>query len=1189
MDKTAIKNYAVDARKKLIDAVALKANRLYLFADSDKTLRPGKEIEQLRADGIFLMPEQTRARGRLYDELISETIPYRPDIFHRKIEEIAYTWFNRLIALRFMEINDYLPSGIRILSSKDAGRIEPDALRVADLLPFVDSAKVAAMRADTAYGAPERLYKYILISQCNALSDILPDMFQRINDYTELLLPDNLYTTGGIIHDLIHGIDEENFNLQHQGQIEIIGWLYQYYTSEKKDQVFAALKKNIKLDKDTIPAATQLFTPSWIVKYMVENSLGRLWLEKFPNPQLRNSWKYYVDEAEQTPEVAAHLAQLRAQNPINRPEDIKLIDPCMGSGHILVYAFDVLCQIYEGAGYAQRDIPNLILQHNLYGLDIDDRAGQLAYFALMMKARGYNRRFFRQPDVPQPMVLAVPESRQAMHIIGAASYLGAGMDSPDRAAAEADFRYLAEAFANGKELGSLIKIDRPINHGRLREYINDFPLEFALLEDADFDHNFERMAEAFEGIIKAADLLGGGYDVVVTNPPYAGSSGMGFRLSDFVKKNYPDGKSDLFAAFLERGLAWTHPHGYSCMVTMQSWMFLSSFETLRKKILASTTIKTLMHMENMVMGIAFGTAVANLHRTHIDGYRGSYNHIQLSMIENGEPRAFPPVGKRDVAVSANNFAKIPGSPIAYWTSQNFIANFEKGISVGAISDFTGSQHKTADNEQFLRLWWEVQSYDVSDGSKWRFYIKGGDFRRWYGNIDLVIDWSLDAVAFYKFNPTSNYLAENYHFKEGITYTSLSSSANGFRYLPPIAVFDIKGPSLVEVQNLYYVLGLFNTKVTETYLKTFNSTITLQVRDVKAMPILMPSEQIEVVESISRQSVDISRTDWDSFETSWDFQTHPFMQLHDKSLQAAYQAWEHQCNLRFATLKANEEELNRIFIDIYGLGDELTPEVQDKDVTVRKADLARDMRSFVSYAVGCMFGRYSLDAPGLAYAGGSFDATGYGVFAPVGDNLIPIGTADYFDNDIVSLFAEFLGQAFGEANLGENLDFVADALYPGAVETARERIRRYFRADFYKDHVKTYQKRPIYWLLDSGKKDGFKALFYLHRYDGLTMARARTDYLHPLQRKYEAEIKRLELLAGETEDSRERAASRKAAGVLQSQLDECRAYDQVLAHIAHQQIALDLDDGVKVNYAKFQGVEVPRDGGRVGKMDLLWRI
>ena len=1227
MDKSAIKSYAIDARKKLIESVTVKAQQLYISADSAKSLRPGAEVETLQANGIFLSPDQLKARERLCSELLRENIPYKPDIFNRKMEEIAYTWFNRLIALRFMEVNDYLPSSIRILSSGEPGRIEPDAIREAERLDYVDQSKIAKLRADTDIGASDRLYKYILIQQCNALSNILPGMFQKINDYTELLMPDVLYTKGGIVYDLVNAVSEDDF----RDSVQIIGWLYQFYISEKKDAVFAN-KKDVKINKDTIPAITQLFTPEWIVKYMVENSLGRLWLESNSNAELRANWKYYVDDAEQEPEVAERLRVMRSESPIKRPEDIKLIDPCMGSGHILVYAFDVLFQIYQTQGYSEREMPNLILRHNIYGLDVDDRAGQLAYFALMMKARSYSRRFFRQDNIPQPMVYAVPETRLNFIGVRYSTLFGGAMPEDERKSCYEDLVYIAELFSKGKDFGSLLKVERNINYDRLRDYIKDVSAGQLSMEDAEL---LEQVA-SFDRFIDTAEVLSRKYDVVVTNPPYMVPAP---SQSDWINKNYSNSKSDLCVVFIERNLDLLVKKGFLSMITMHSWMFLSSYEKFREKLITSKDIVNMAHLGARAFveigGEVVQTTAFVIRGTNMEDYLATYARLVEFNSQQSKENAYLEQKKRYIA-KKGKFGKITGNPVAYWLSKALSDAFSEGIPLRNIAQAKAGM-TTGDNNRFLRLWTEVNYENVGlrmknrdeallSKKKWFPYSKGGGYRRWYGLNEFVVQWENDGEQIKNAKDGNRKIAsvrsESLYFREGITWATLSSNRFSCRKVDCGHLFDDKGSTAFMSREIIdRVLGFMNSSLCEVMLNILNPTMSFQSGNIGALPIKSSADKQQLIDETVAYCLNLSRNDWDSFEISWDFVHHPLVrgiynsknrlhaELAEKYIEASYMQWQRECSERFATLKTNEEELNRIFIDIYGLQDELAPEVEDKDVTVRKADLGRDIRSFISYAVGCMFGRYSIYKNGIAYAGGKWDLTDYKFFAhkyyddgtfpktidsnlwfmPDEDNIIPIGVADYFDNDIVLRFTEFVRTVYGDNTLSENLNFIAGALYPNGSGTAQERIRRYFLSDFYKDHVKIYQKRPIYWLLDSGKKDGFKALFYLHRYDKFTIARARTDYLHPLQRKYDAEIKRLEMLSDSTENTREKAAYRKEIEALQAKMDECRVYDQVVSHIAHQQIALDLDDGVKVNYEKFQGVEIPKDNGKTEKMDLLGKI
>lgn len=1220
MDKTTIKNYAVAARRKLIEAVRQKAYQLYIFEDG--ALPPGEAYHKLRSDGIFMTPEQSRARERLcaYLALLGNELD-NEKAYQHLMEEVAYTWFNRLIALRFMEVNDYLPSGIRILSSRDEGRAEPDAMREAERLPYVNQDKIAEYRAATGIDASEKLYKYILISQCNALSDILPGMFEKIDDYTELLLPDALYRKGGIVHDLVHSISEDDF----RDQVQIIGWLYQYYISEKKDEVFAGLKKNIKINKETIPAATQLFTPEWIVKYMVENSLGRLFVEKLHLDPAAMGWRYYVPEAEQTEEVQTQLALIREDDKDFHIEQVKLIDPCMGSGHILVYAFDVLYQIYFNQGYAEREIPNLILQNNLYGLDIDGRAAQLAYFALMMKARSYNRRFFRQESIPQPHVHAVIESdgAQRHHL----DYMGHGMSEAEQQQCRDDLAYLMSLFADAREYGSILKINRALDYNRLRRFVKDVPSGQLDIYSAGIDQTEQILLE----ILDIAEIMTQKYDVVVTNPPYMGSSGMGKMLSEYVKKEYPDSKSDMSTVFMERTLDICKQNGFMAMINIPVWMFLSSYEKLREKLLKTNSIINMLHFGRGVFGADFGTTSFVFSKKHIPNFIAIYRRLfnKPSYVDNLEQKEkwfFSSMGYYTSV--QERFMNIPSFPIAYWISDQEYNNFVYGQQLNTIA-CTRQGFATGNNERFLKLWHEVSISKIGfgfnnreeakrSGLKWFPCNKGGSFRKWYGNNDFIADWENDGQAMRNYSG-SVIRNPQYYFQEGLTWSSLSISSLSMRYSPRGHLFESKGSVcfLNNERDLQYVLGALNSIIVNQLLLVLCPTVDFHEGPIGRLPILIDDNKREIINELVNQNISISRTDWDSFETSWGFETHPLIifrhskelnqddlqyadDLHNgvvivdfgkqmASISLAYDAWERFTNTQFSKLKANEEELNRIFIEIYGLQDELTPEVEDKDVTIRKADLSRDIRSFISYAVGCMFGRYSLDEPGLVFAGGRFDRARYKTFLPEDDNILPIGASDYFDDDIVVRFVDFVRVVYGDATLDENLKFIADALYPNGGGSAKEKIRRYFLNDFYKDHVKAYQKRPIYWLFDSGKKDGFKALIYLHRYDKFTVARVRIDYLHPLQRKYESEIGRLEMLSGITENAREKAAYRKEIESLQNMIEECRVYDQVVAHIAHQAIELDLDDGVKVNYAKFQDVKVPKDNGKTETMDLLAKI
>ena len=1153
MNKTALKNFAIWARKKLISDITYSAG---LLAVNENGI--GEPLPQSRSD-LQLFDIGTKDYAEVKGERISqrnslvsairakaEELDNYKVAFEYIVEEVAYTWFNRMIAIRFMEVNGYLP--IRVLSS-ESGKHEPDIVTT----PFdagleftgEESGRIYELRDNNRL---EELFRMLFIRECNHLHDILPELFEATNDYSELLLSLSYTDKDGVVFHLVNDISEDDFNIEKEGQVEIIGWMYQYYNTEPKDKVFAALKKNVKITKENIPAATQLFTPHWIVRYMVENSLGRLWIEGHPDDDLRQCWEYYLDEAEQEPQVQAQLEEIRAGCREISPEDIRIIDPCMGSGHILVYAFDVLMQIYSAQGYSERDAAKLIVEKNLWGLDIDRRAYQLAYFAVMMKARQYNRRILTSGI--KPNLFVIDDNRALTPEI--IEYIADG-DSK----IAADLRSISNDLTNAREYGSIINV-QPVDFSGLIERIGVIAqsdeLNLIAMEN-------KRIAcEKILPLVNQAQALSQKYDVVCTNPPYMGGSGMNSVLSEYVKRCYSEAKSDLFAALIIKCLEFTKQNGYSSLVTMQSWMFLSSFEEMRTKLLTLNTLTTLMHMENMVMGIAFGTAVSVFRKGAVKGYKGTYNQIKLADIENAKPKSFPVAGNRFAQVSSDNFSKIPGMPVAYWVSEKF-ADVFKNEKLYKYS-ISPSQNVTGNNDRFVRKFWELSNVKVGGRDEWIFYAKGGGFRKWWGNLLDIVNWTPTARYIYQHGDghhASQIINKDYWYRKGITWGLITSSIPSFRVMPEGATFDKGGSTIIVEREVYnYALGLLNSKVFLVVAKALNPTLNFQVKDICSLPLVISC--LDVINSTVDKCIDISQVDWDSFETSWDFKTHPLLKP-VPLISESFAQWSDECEKRFTQLKSNEEELNRIFIDIYGLQDELTPEVEDKDVTVRRADLTRDIKSLVSYAVGCMFGRYSLDVEGLAYAGGEWDGSKYKTFIPDPDNCIPVTDEEYFRDDIVVRFVDFIRTVYGADTLEENLTFIADALGTRG-NTSRERIRNYFLNDFIKDHIKMYQKRPIYWMFDSGKQNGFRALVYMHRWNADTTGNVRVEYLHKLQRIYENEIRQAQDVA-ETGSGREVSAAQKRIEKLTKQLKETHDFDEKIAHLALSRIDIDLDDGVKV--------------------------
>ena len=1224
MNKTAIKNFAIWARNKLIADVSYDARLIGITEEGiakplPQSFGDTQFFDIGTAEPYSISGEAVRQRNKLVEVIQQKEkdTDYKT-AYQYVIEEVAYTWFNRLIAIRFMEVNDYLPSHIRVLSS-ESGKLEPDLVTTPfdAELPFTaeEEAQIFQLKQDNKL---DEVFRILFLKQCNALNEILPALFEKTKNYTELLLSLSVIDQDGVVYHLIHDIPEDDFNIERGGQVEIIGWLYQYYNTEPKAAAFA---KNGKITKEEIPAVTQLFTPDWIVRYMVENSLGRLWVEGHPECDLKENWKYYLEEAQQEPEVQVKLSEIRKEYAALNPEDIKLIDPCMGSGHILVYAFDVLMQIYESAGYSQRDAAKSILEHNIYGLDIDDRAYQLAYFAVMMKARQYNRRILNGENTCHVYAIQESNSINRAHL----KYFGAGMDDIEKNAAKMQLEGLLDTLTDAKEYGSILNVES-CNWDLLRRFVAAEDTTGQISMDS---VGVEDTAEQLNRLINIGEAMARKYWVTCTNPPYAGTSNLSANVNNFVKKNYPDSKADLFAVFIERCRQMTVNDGFQAMITQHTWMFLSSFEKLREKMML-TEIVNMAHLGARAFEEIGGEVVQTTSfvrcANHVEGYKGTYCRLVEPTSQQGKEDMFL-AGENRYTANQDDFAKIPGSPVAYWVSSAMRSLFEEAQTINQHGkSLQGTV--TGDNDRFMRLWFEVDDCKFSilsvkdKTAKWFPYCKGGEFRRWYGNMSHVINWEDDGFDIRHFCDASGKLRSrpqntNYFFREGITWSSLTGGLFGGRYLDEKNTFSDIGPLIVlnDVSEMPVVLAYVNSKVFQEILDICCTGLHYQNGVIGKLPCIDSSKAPNQVIGMTENCIRISRADWDSFETSWDFKKHPLLR-NVSTISEAFTQWQAECEERFNQLKANEEELNRIFIDIYGLQDELTPEVEDKDVTVRKADLQRDIKSLLSYAVGCMFGRYSLDKPGLIFAGGNFDSVywkykgqaaldendspiegGYaGIslaeyhypkfhdtddwetatwlsYEPDVDNVIPITDEEYLDDDIVSRLCAWLKAVYGADTLEENLDYIAKAL-GNKGSTSREIIRNYFLNDFFKDHCQTYSvtgsgKRPIYWLFDSGKQNGFKALVYLHRYTPDTIGNLRIDYLHKMQRVYESEINRMQDMMDHSGNAREVAAASKRKDKLAKQLKECREYDEKISHLALSRIELDLDDGVKVNYRKLQ--------------------
>lgn len=1166
MNKTAIKNFAVWAREKLIADIKYKAgmiginengiaeplsqstNDLKFFDIGTKNYAEvsGNEIKQREA---LVKAIKNKEKG----------LSSYADAFNYIVEEVAYTWFNRLIAIRFMEVNEYLPSGVRVLSSENKAKKEPDLVTS----PFDTDLEFTSYEQDRIIQLKDEnkldeLFRMLFIKQCNKLHEILPELFEKTDDYSELLLSISFTDEDGIIYKLVHDIDEDDFNVEKEGQVEIIGWMYQYYISKKHDEIINIYKGTVK--KADIPAATQLFTTDWVVRYMVDNSLGRYWIERNPESKLADKLDFFVTPKDE---------KINYVDEKNYPTDLTFFDPCMGSGHILVYAFDVLMEIYRECGYSDRDAALNIVQENLFGLDIDKRAYQLAYFAVMMKARSYNRRVLTRGIFNN---LACIEESNSLNRF---AYEGLTNDKEQNKIGE----YLVEAYKHAQEIGSLQTIEQK-DYKSFAEYLLN--LENT---DSQFDlFSIEWLANIkplMLQLTKQASIMSKKYSIVCTNPPYMGK--LEGHLKKFVVDNYKAYSGDLFSVFMYRNFDYCVKNGYSAFMTPFVWMFIKTYEELRKYIINSKSVTSLVQMEYS----AFEEATVPICSFVLKNSKSSEKSLcfRLSDFKGGmevqKQKVLEAQENKDCGyfyeVEQINFSKIPGLPIAYWLSQNLYMIFQNAPTLGDYGEAkVGLQ--TSDTNRFLRYWYEINIAKMSFAGatlekKWFPICKGGNYRKWYGNNDYVVNWENDGYEIKNFKDTKGKLISRpqntqYYFKQGLTWNLISSSNFAVRYYPDGMIFDVSANSFFsnKSDNMWYLLAFLNCNICSALSKVLNPTINFSAGVASNIPILLNDSDIQVIKKYSEHNISISKKDWNSFETSWDFIKHPL--LYDNSVKLAFENWEVECVSRFNTLKANEEELNRIFIAIYGLQDELSPDVDDKDVTIRKADLTRDIKSLISYAVGCMFGRYSLDVDGLAYAGGQWDNSKYSSFIPDIDNCIPITDEEYFEDDIVGKFVEFVKVVYGNDTLEENLDFIAKALDVKG-NTSREIIRNYFLNGFMKDHIKTYQKRPIYWLFDSGKQNGFKALVYMHRWNADTIGNMRVEYLHRMQRVYEKEVERMQEVIDNSKDNKEINAVTKRKEKLQKQYKETKDYDAKVGHLALSRIDIDLDDGVKVNYEKVQ--------------------
>lgn len=1207
MNKNKLKSYAQNARREFIKAITQSAA---VYGINEKEILPCEE----KGDFCFIngkpFPKTVHSQRKALEEHI------QTQGFYQAMEDAAYTWFNRFAAIRFMELKGYLSHGYRVLSHPE-GKREPEILEKAQYIERLDGlTKEEIIKLKIDGKGEEELYARLLLAQCNELRQVMPFLFEKINDYTELLMPKYLLRNDSLIRSMVNEIPEEDWK-----SVEIIGWLYQFYISEKKDEVIGS-KKTIKTED--IPAATQLFTPNWIVKYLVQNSLGAKWLNTYPSSSIKHEMEYYIEPAEQTPEVVEEIKKMTPAT-LN-PEELTVMDPACGSGHMLVEAYNLLKSIYLERGYRKRDIPKLILEKNLYGLEIDERAAQLSGFALMMKAREDDREVFSKGINLNILCLKatkhidVNDTLRSLESLLTGQYnsfpsakykfmgvtdgpLFANQVMPGEKKEKNQFilkkiKKLLELFKEADTLGSLISIPQEIG--------NNLSAIKKEIESLDISETFmgQGAVNMILPLLQQAKFLYKKYDVAVANPPYMGGNGMNTILKNFAKTQYSDTKSDLFAMFIERGFEMAKEGiGFNAMVTMQNWMFLSSFKKCRELWMKTKTITTMAHLGARAFSTISGEVVTVTAFSFLNNHIGKYKPYFLRLINCNEEEKRQGIINKTNAFSHtihDDFKKIPGSPIAYWVSDKVREVFEKGVKFGELSEVK-SGVLTGKDSLFVRFWHEVNNSDIGrnlssyeemkiENKKWIPITGGGEFRKWYGSLESVVNLKNEGEDIKNLKGNNYRLrSPKYYFKEGLNWTLVNSSQNSFRISPKKVLFGNAVRTAFPSEKTFCYLGLFNTKIIYEIILCINPTLNLNNENIEIFPIFkLNVNASECINKIVKQLVILSEDDWNSMETSWNFEQLLILKS-DKleNINSSYQNYRSQCQQMTNEMKQLEEENNRIFIDAYGLQDELTPDVTIKEITLfanphyrynstltdderekrYKADI---MKKLISYAIGCMMGRYSLDKPGLIYAHNGnigFDSSRYKKFPADKDGIIPITDIEWFDDDAIVRFIKFIEVVWGKETLEENLNFITEALQRRPGETSREAVRRYFVNDFYKDHLQTYKKRPIYWLFLSGREKAFQALVYLHRYNPGTLSRIRTEYVLPLQGSISRHIEHLKK-DKEMVLTSEGIKIQKEINKLGKQNEELLSFDEKLKHWADMKIELDLDDGVKVNYSKF---------------------
>jgi methylase of polypeptide subunit release factors len=1161
MNRTPLKRYAPVARTQFRQAITEKAALLGLSTSGNLPIRVEGDYAIV---GGRAFPRDFAAQRAKLEAWIER------DGFDAVVEEVAYTWFNRLMAIRFMEVNGYLSHGFRVLGHAE-GRAEPQILVEAENVSFpgLDAARVTQLKIEG--DRDEELYRLLILEQCHELHRAMPFLFEPVSDESELLLPDTLLQSDSLVSTLVSQIPEAMWQ-----EIEIIGWLYQFYISDRKDEVIGKV-----VASPDIPAATQLFTPNWIVKYMTQNSLGRQWLATYPDSSLRAQMDYYIEPAPQTEAVTAALA---AQTPdALEIESLTLLDPACGSGHILVEAYDLFKAMYLERGYRAREIPRLILENNLFGLDIDPRAAQMAGFAVLMKGRADDRRLLEDPPHLHIHALHDSSGLRASELVQAlapdAGLLG---QSP----LEIDLAALLEFYEGAETFGALLRVPVTLEARlpRMRE---------ALEASSDTDLLASEAKAVLQPLLIQTEILTKKYDCVVANPPYMGSKFYCPKLKKFIEKNYKAAKGDLYTCFIAQAARMTKEGGRVGMITIPNWMFLSTYEDLRDWLLQETTIETMCHNGRGVFGSDFGSCAFTFWHQPTPEFKGVFKRLfqkQGSVASNEElaQRFTPAISFK---ASTRDFEKIPGSPIAYWLPPQTYDLFVKSPNLKSLSE-AKSGMSSCNSERFLRKWHEVSSTDVGirisshasaaiSGKRWFFYNKGGGSAKWFGYNQTVINWSNDGQELKDFvvnnpnDPNTTHWSRRlfnleYFFRTGVTWSAIGSSGFGTRLVDVGVIPGTGSKTLFDLDSTQkpLMLAYLNSSVCAYFLRFLCPTLNFEAGDIQKLPVLGVYEESDTIISIAEEAISISRIDWDSFETSWDFAGSPL--LGSDSLEGAFGRWETETRERRERLRELETENNRLFVAAYGLESEIAPDVTDEQITLAMADREADIKRLVSYAIGCLMGRYSIDESGLIFAGAGgegFDPARYPTLPADADGILPVTDTLWFDDDLVVRVGEFLRAAYRAENFTQNLDFLAQSLGQKASETPEETLRRYLVSDFYRDHLRTYRNRPIYWLFSSGKEKAFGALVYLHRMNGGTLSRMRSEYVLPLLGRYGARIEQLAIDITETAGASRRAAEKELLK-RRKQLLELQTFDERLRHRADEAWSLDLDDGVKVNYGKF---------------------